>query len=252
MADCKIISHRGANFYAPQNTLPAFKKSIKIGADGFETDVHLTKDGEPVLCHNYSVSGTSNGKGKISELMLKEIKKLDFGSYFDKKFMGVQAPTLDEFLSLVETDKDLEILNIEIKRPKSGDADIVKKTIDKVKAHGLFDKLLISSFGENILLEAKKIDENCKTAFLYSIEKKKTWSMWYKAAEYAKQIGASALHPNYIFVDKEYVERAHELGIKVNVWTVDSPKTIIKMIKCGVDGLITDCPDVCKAIVKAI
>ena len=82
MAQCNIISHRGANKYAPQNTLPAFKRALEIGTDGFETDVHLTKDGKVVLCHNYTIDETSNGKGAITDMVLDELKRYDFGSYF--------------------------------------------------------------------------------------------------------------------------------------------------------------------------
>ena len=66
----KVISHRGANKVAPQNTLPAFEKSLEIGVDGFETDVHITADGHPIICHNYEINKTSNGKGIISKMTL--------------------------------------------------------------------------------------------------------------------------------------------------------------------------------------
>ncbi len=107
----KIISHRGANRYAPQNTLPAFEKSIQLGVDGFETDVHMTRDGIPVICHNYTIEDTSNGMGSISTYTLDELKKFDFGSYFDPAFTGTRIPTLDEFLDLTAK-SDIEIMNI--------------------------------------------------------------------------------------------------------------------------------------------
>ena len=82
MSKCKVISHRGANREAPQNTLPAFEKSIEIGVDGFETDIHLTKDGIPVVCHNYTIDETSSGQGDINELTYEELLNYDFGAYF--------------------------------------------------------------------------------------------------------------------------------------------------------------------------
>ena len=137
MAVCKVISHRGANLEAPQNTLPAFEKSIEIGVDGFETDIHLTKDGVPVVCHNYTIDETSSGKGDINDMTYEELLEYDFGSWFHEKFNGTKIPTVEEFLTLCES-ADIEIMNIEIKPPRDGNMEIVKKTIDAVKAHGLF------------------------------------------------------------------------------------------------------------------
>ena len=94
MSDCLVITHRGANRYAPQNTLPAFQRAVEIGTDGFETDVHITKDGHVVLCHNYTIDETSNGKGLISQMTLEELKNYDFGSYFSKKFAGTTTPLM--------------------------------------------------------------------------------------------------------------------------------------------------------------
>jgi glycerophosphoryl diester phosphodiesterase len=86
---CKVIAHRGANKKAPQNTAPAFITAINEGTDGFETDVHITKDGEIVICHNYTINETSTGTGRIAEMRLEELKRYDFGSYFSKEFEGV-------------------------------------------------------------------------------------------------------------------------------------------------------------------
>lgn len=251
MKKINVISHRGANIYAPQNTIPAFKKSLEIGVDGFETDIHITKDDELVLCHNYTIDETSNGKGSIAEMTLNGLRHYDFGSYFSEKFKGTKIPTMDEFLTLVES-SDISVLNIELKSPGKSETAIVSETIEKVKAHGLFDRLIISSFDPKLLVEAKEIDESCKTGFLYSPSKKITYinKLISHPIEFAKSINADALHPLFIFVDEKYVYNAHEAGLIVNPWTVDSVRSIEKMIKCGVDGIITNFPDVVKGILE--
>lgn len=251
MKKINVISHRGANIYAPQNTLPAFEKSIAIGVDGFETDIHITKDDKLVLCHNYTIDETSNGKGSIAEMTLEGLEHYDFGSYFSPKFKGTKIPTIDEFLSLVER-TDISVLNIELKSPGETETAIVKETISRVKAHGLFDRLIISSFDPKLLIEAKEIDETCKTGFLYSPTKSITYKnkLISRPVEFAKSINADALHPLYIFVDERYVENAHNAGLMVNPWTVDSVRSIEKMIKSGVDGIITNFPDVVNGILE--
>ena len=251
MADVKVISHRGANRYAPQNTIEAFKKAIELKADGFETDVHLTKDGELVICHNYTIDETSDGKGNVSDMTLSQLEKFDFGSYFSPRYKGAKIPTVRELLALVK-ESDLETLNIEIKSPLNGETVIVDETIKLVKEFDLLDKLIISSFDPKLLTRAKEIDEKCKTGYLYSFTKKITYEnkMIKKYVEYAKSIGADALHPQFLFVDKEYVERAHAAGLMVNPWTVNSPAVIEKMIKYGCDNIITDYPDVTRGLIE--
>lgn len=250
MAKCNVISHRGANRVAPQNTLDAFKRSIQYKADGFETDVHMTSDGIPVICHNYSVDKTSDGKGDIASRTLEQLKKLDFGSYFHHSFKGTRIPTLEEFLTLSEK-ANLKVLNIEIKSPRNKDYTIADKIIEAVKAHNLFDKLLISSFDPDLLVYIKDIEEKCKTGFLYSPDKPITYKQVLgRAVDFAKSIDADALHPHQIFVTKELVESAHENGIMVNPWTVNKEKDMKKLLGFGVDGLITDVPNIAKKVIE--
>lgn len=251
MNTVKVISHRGANRYAPQNTLPAFERSIQLGADGVETDVHMTKDGVPVICHNYTINETSNSMGSIASYTLEELKRFDFGVYFSSAFKGTRIPTLDEFLDLIAS-SDIEIMNIELKSPREKETGIVAKTIKAVKAHNLFDRLLISSFDSKLLVEAKSIDENCQTGYLYCPNRMDSPSLLLcaGAAAFAKKIGADALHPMDIYVNPLYVKAAHKAGIKVNVWTVNKESRIRYMIHCGVDGIITDCPDRVRTVMK--
>ena len=137
------------------------------------------------------------------------------------------------------------MLNIEIKSPKEAETAIVRETIRAVKEYELFDKLLISSFDPKLLIEAKKIDKNCKTGFLYAPNHMTFFQMGYKPVTFAKEIGADALHPYFRLVNKQYVKAAHDAGVMVNPWTVNSEKAIDSMIELGVDGIITDFPDVC-------
>ena len=135
-----ILAHRGANKVAPQNTLPAFEKAIQFNSDGIETDVQLCKDGEIVICHNYTVDATSNGKGSIDEMTFSELRRLDFGSYFSKDFEGVTLPTLTVLLNVV---KNMTLINIEIKDPPKNN-DLVKRVVDEVHKFGIENNTIIS------------------------------------------------------------------------------------------------------------
>lgn len=245
MSSCNVISHRGANQVAPQNTISAFRKSIEIGCDGFETDIHLTKDGIPVVCHNFTIDETSDGKGAIKNMTLEELRQYDFGKYKGPEFEGEKIPTLDEFLEVSKEAGDkMKVLNIEMKSERFGEAgsELAQKTIDAVKNHGLFDKLLVSSFDPAILVVCKKIDKNCKTGILYSPDKLISVKISARPVNFAREIGADALHPFAMYVTRLYVERAHRAGIQVNPWTINKELTAKYLIKLGVDGLITDNP----------
>lgn len=251
MAQIHVIAHRGANIYAPQNTLPAFQRGLEIGVDGFETDVHLTQDGKLVLCHNYTIDKTSDGKGSISQMTLGKLKTFDFGTYFSPKFADTRIPTLKEFLELVGSDQRMQVLNIELKSPRANETSIVHDTIAMVKEYGLFDKMLMSSFDPKLLLEAKRIDPKTKTGFLYSPNSKFQFRIYRNPLEFAKSIGADALHPFSMYVNADLVKKAHNAGMQINVWTVNSPRSILRLASLGVDGIITDYPDVVKGVLEA-
>ena len=136
----------------------------------------------------------------------------------------------------------MKVLDIELKSEHFGQAgtELAEKTINAVKDHGLFDKLLISSFDPAILVVCKKIDKACKTGILYSPDRLISMKISTRPVSFAKESGADALHPFHMYVTRLYVERAHRAGIQVNPWTVNKENTAKHLIKLGVDGLITD------------
>lgn len=241
-----VISHRGANKVAPQNTIPAFKKAVEFNADGIETDVHLSKDGQIVICHNYNVDATSNGVGEISQMTFDALRKLDFGSYFNPAFKGVTLPTLTELLEVV---KNMTMINIEIKAPKSKN-DIVKRTIDEVYRFGLEKNVIISCFEPECIRESKEIAPEIKTGLLYERGELGEEIMNFGVAKYCCQLNADAAHPEHILMTSELIADLHNNGIKVNPWTVNSREDIIKYTEWGCDALITDTPDFCRKVLE--
>lgn len=247
---CKIIAHRGSNKEAPQNTLSAFQAAVDEKADGFETDVHLTLDGVPVICHNYSIDDTSDGRGLVSGYTLAELKKFDFGSYFGERFRGTSAPTLDEFLFFVSK-TSAEIINIELKCPADRVYELAKKTLDCVKKNGVLDRVIISSFSPALLRAVKAVDARCKTAFLFPSNRPSVCrAVFFNPFIIVKSTAAAAIHPMSVLVTPFMVKTAHKLGVKVNVWTVNDEKSVLRLLKMGVDGIITDCPGKVRSIVQ--
>lgn len=248
--NCKIIAHRGANKKAPQNTMPAFRQAVRENADGFETDVHLTKDGKAVLCHNYTIDATSDGVGAIEDYTLAELRMFDFGSYFGEEFAGTQAPTLEEFLTLAK-EAGIDPINIELKSPRRRKEELVRKTLEMVQAFGLTGRVIVSSFDPRILKQVKAELPACRTGLLYPCSDVRISGPMLSPLYCAKKIGADYIHPAYILVSRAHVLLAHKLGLGVNVWTVDAPRVTAFLMRCGVDGLITDCPEEVRAFAEA-
>lgn len=243
-----VLAHRGANRIAPQNTLPAFLKAIQLNSDGIETDVHLCKDGELVICHNYTVDATSNGVGSIDEMTFDTLRKLDFGSYFSDDFKGVTLPTLPELLTLV---KNMKLINIEIKPPQK-DNDLVKRVVEEIHKFGIQDNSIVSCFNPECICQVKEIDKNIKTALLYEDNELGNEIMTFGVAKYCQQLNADAAHPDLSLITHKEVIELHNLGIAVNPWTVNLKEDIIKLTNWGCDALITDIPDYCRKVLEEI
>lgn len=243
-----ILAHRGANKVAPQNTIPAFIKALEFNADGIETDVHLCKDGEIVICHNYTVDETSNGIGLIDELTLAQLKAMDFGSYFNKDFSGVSLPTLSELLDVV---RKMKLINIEIKPPKK-DNDLVKKVVEEINKYGIAENSILSCFDPECVRMVKEIDKNVKTALLYENDELGNEIMTFGVAKYCKQLNVDAAHPHRKLIKENEIIELHNLGIAVNPWTVNLEEEIIRLTKWGCDALISDVPDYCRKVLESI
>lgn len=243
MKTINVQAHRGASGYAPENTLPAFQMAVDMGADGIECDIHFSKDGHFIVCHDETVDRTSNGTGIISEMTLDEIKALDFGSKFDEKFKDTKAPTLEEMLDVV---KDMSIINIEIKEFGKGrdEEAILNQFYGILSSYGIVERVIVSSFDARLLKHLKELHPDVYTCFLYGKMK--------KSAAYSKSLGCSAIHPYFGvgYLTTATVKSAHRRGMQVNAWTANTEKEIRRCVTLGCDGVITNYPDVALKIAK--
>ena len=234
MNQVMIQAHRGASAYAPENTLPAFQMAVDMGADGIECDVHLTKDGHFLVCHDHKIDRTSNGTGEIASMDLAQVKSFDFGAKFSDRFTGTTAPVLEEMLEVV---KPMKVINIEIKR--------FDHPMGQERANDLFHGILkdfdvlsntiVSSFDAQALISLKKMYPDVYTCLLYD--------RLPDASRKAQAMGCNAIHPYYAYLKKQTVQSAHRRGMQVNCWTANDEDEIRYMIRMGCDGIITNWPD---------
>lgn len=237
--DLEIIAHRGASHYCPENTLASFEKALSQGVDGIELDVRMAKDGELVISHDATVDRLSDTVGYIFKKNLKQLKKMDFGKKFSKKYKGEPIATFEEVLNLT-ADHDIT-LHIELKNDPNMPKDLEEKVLDAVASAGAESKAIYSSFDHQALEKIYKINPDTRLGLLFHINLIDPFAYIDRL-----NIPVYALHPNHIYVDKKYVKAAHKRDMRVNIYTVNQKAWAKDYQKMGVDGLITNDPLILK------
>lgn len=230
-----ICAHRGASAAAPENTLSAFALAPRLGADAVELDTQLTKDGIPVILHDGNVDRTTNGHGRVKDLTLAEIRKLDAGSWKSPAFKGEPLPTLESLFKMPHR----PFLNVELKigNPDDDVAKLADTVVALIQRYHLEKKLIISSFSGPALERVHERDPKIATGLLYGGK-----------TPDALPKGISALHPMYPEVTADFMAFAKSKGLQVNVWTVDDPAEMRRLIALGVDSVITNVPGIMKDV----
>ena len=230
----KIFAHRGSAGTHPENTMAAFKEAERIGADGIELDVHITKDNQIAVIHDKTVDRTTNGTGDVSSLTMEELKKLDAGSHFSEEFHNENVPALTEVLSWMQG--NALKLNIELKNVTVDYPGFEERLLEEVQRFGLKNRIFFSSFNHEALKKIHDLDPGMECAILY-LEK------LYKPWDYAKSLGAKGLHPHHPNTSEVMIKEAQRQGFPVRVYTVNDENTMEKFVRAGCAAIITDYPE---------
>ncbi|SIR01515.1 glycerophosphoryl diester phosphodiesterase [Alkalispirochaeta americana] len=231
----RIIAHRGASGYAPENTLPAMERAIQQNAQGLELDVQLTADGQVVVIHDWTLDRTTSGTGAVKDLSLKEIQAHDAGSWKDSSFAGTRVPTLQEVIDLIP---DTLLLNVEIKIQAFDRRDIETPVVDILKKNNRLEHTVISSFNHECLSKVHQLDKTVKLGCLYEAN-------LMNPLEYFEQMGVEfySVHLDHDYVSAPIVDLFHAQGLQVYSWTVNTRETAQALQGMGIDGVITNYPD---------
>jgi len=227
-----VIAHRGGSSLAPENTLAAFKKAIVLGADYVEIDVRQTKDRSLICIHDSTVDRTTDGKGKIEDLTLEEVKSLDAGSWFSKDCQGERVPTLKEVLSLCK-DKIHVYLD-----HKEGNTEEIWKTIREAGMTG--SVVVYNRVAE--LKEWKRIAPEVPVMPSLPDPFQREGGV----AAFLKVLPAEVLDGGLGDWTLERVDEAHREGVQVYVDCLglhDNAPWHRRALEMGVDGIQTDRPD---------
>lgn len=247
-----VVAHRGASAYAPENTLAAVDKADALGFDWVENDVQFTKDGVLVVVHDTDLKRTTDveevfpdrAPWAVKNFTAAEIARLDAGSWFGPQFAGTRVPTLKQYLDRIE--RNHQKLLLEIKSPELYPG-IEKETLRVLGQKGWLDRdhvrnrLVVQSFGADSVKRVHQRRPDVTTGFLGTPAVADLPSY----AAFTDQI-----NPSYTSISADYVKAVHALKgahgkkLNVNTWTVDDAANATRVAGFGVDGIITNTPDV--------
>ncbi|MCJ0914773.1 MULTISPECIES: glycerophosphodiester phosphodiesterase family protein [Mammaliicoccus] len=236
------IAHRGASGSKPEHTYASYDKAIKQNADYTELDLQMTKDKKLIAMHDNKVDRTTNGTGLVKDKTLKEIKSLDAGSWFDKKYKNEKVPELNDILNKY---KDKTNFYIETKHPDMYPG-MDKKLIKDLENNGLLKKeslkkgnLIIQSFSETSLQNIHKLNENIP--LIHLIDDKDVKKLNDKEMERLSEF-TYGLGFNKDIVNEKLVEKVHKHGLKVHVFTLNNEQEVQEMKDINVDGAFNNNP----------
>ena len=244
-----VIAHQGGDGLWPGNTMFAFQNAADLGVDVLEMDLHITSDGVLVLMHDETVDRTTDGTGEIEAMTLDELKQLDAGydwssddgASFPFRGQGITVPTLEEvFTAFPEYRMTIEI--------KKTNAAMTKPFCETIRAYNMEDKILVASFHDERLKEfrtecpevATSSAKNETTVFV--LLTKAFLGGFYSPKFYSLQVPEES--GGITVMTEAFVRAAHARNLAVEPWTINDEETMRKFIEWGVDGLITDRPDI--------
>ncbi|WP_248930230.1 glycerophosphodiester phosphodiesterase [Paenibacillus hamazuiensis] len=235
-----IGGHRGAARYYPENTMLSFEKALEMGADLIELDVHLSKDGIPVIIHNHTLDETTDGKGRVNDYTLEQLKRLDAGSWFSEQYAGLQIPTLEEVLLWA---KGKIWVSIELKQTPWHYEGLEEKVVQVIETTGMVEQVQVMSSDHLAVKKTTDLNGELMASMIYHCK-------LLDPVKNAKEIGARILNASWHHLSKDVVDKAHQAGLLVCGGLNNDPDIWIMMQEWGVDMVDTDVPDVLKKVTR--
>ena len=244
------IAHRGGSLLAPEETLVAFENAKMVGADVIECDVHATSDGVVVCMHDDNVNRTTDGTGFVRAMTFEELRALDAGYQFTTdggatypyRGQGVVTATLDEVFEAHPTGP----IALEIKQAQPSIADEVVRI---VQSHNATDRVVIASFGDATIQEVRAADPTILTGM--AVGEMLAFNRLKDEDEATYVPPTLVIEAPTTATTQDKVDRAHRLGIRFFVWTVNERAEMEQMLDLGVDGIFTDDPALLAEVVQS-
>lgn len=237
----KVIGHRGACAYAPENTIESILTAADLGIEWVELDVMLTRDSVPVIFHDDQLDRTSNGSGNMADHDWSDVQHMEAGSWFGESFSGAKIPSLEDVLEVL-IDKNLG-LNLEIKPTPGRERETAEVALDVLSR--IWDdhsRLLISSFEYSCLEVAQDMAPDWYRGILFDdADNQSMPENWRDVVDY---LDATTVNIGNKMVTRELVEEIIDFEKPVLIYTINDPQRARQLQSWGVDAVFSDCPDV--------
>lgn len=207
--------------------MAAFTAAVESGADGIELDIHLSRDGIPVVIHDETLERTTDACGPVAGMTVQQLQQLDAGGWFSAEFSGEPVPVLDDVL---KTFGGRLRLNLELKEFRAGVA-----VLELLSQYPTAD-IVVSSFNYDLLQRLRSVDGRLSLAVLFDS------GLWRLAVRAAEDLSASAFHPAANHVNRPMIAACTQAGLPVSVWTVDNACVARSLVRAGVSGLFSNDP----------
>ncbi len=229
------ISHTGLERMLSGNTMLAFRKAVEVQVDGIELDLQFSKDGKLVIMHDEKLLRTTGLPGKVMDYLFEELQAVNASEGISGSFGFTPVPGFEEYCTLV---RDLDIItNIELKTNKIYYPGIEEDTLEMVRAYGLDERVIFSSFNWLTVLKIRELAPHIKTALLqedYLTE---------RIGQLASGYGITCYHPDITLTTEQCIRDCREHGIEVNLWTVNDTAQLAMCEQWGAEGVISNRPD---------
>jgi len=233
-----VVAHRGASTVAPEHTIPAYEAAIAAGADALELDVHLSADDQLVVIHDARLERTTDGRGAVREHTIRELKRLDAGGWFGRRFRGQRIQTLPEVL---ERFRGRVGFGIELKAGSDLYPGIEERLLTLLQLYDVLDRVLVASFDHHALRKCRDLDPDVRTGALVV----------------GRLLAPAGLAPagvlNALCLPAELTTArdtaaTREAGLDCYVWVVNDPAAARRFAEWGVTGIVTDRPDLVRPV----
>jgi glycerophosphoryl diester phosphodiesterase len=230
----QIVGHRGAAGVAPENTMPSFEAAWAAGVAWVETDVHLTRDGVPVLLHDAALDRTTAGHGPVGDITWEELQAVDAGARFSPAFADTHVPRLEELLGAAAGHSSVLI---ELKAERERAELLVSRVLEAVAAAGAGSWVRIISFEADLLAHVPRSPGGRDLALGFIASEADG------IIQTAQSLGCVSIHPSLRALSPELIEAARAAGLRVNAWTANKAAHVLRAAELGVDEVTTDFPE---------
>jgi glycerophosphoryl diester phosphodiesterase len=240
-----VFAHRGGARLAPENTLPAFDNGMACGADGLECDVHLSSDGVPVVIHDRTLERTTDAAGAVSARTAGELARVDAGYHFARdgtfpfRGQGIGVPALEALLRRHAVPTIIEL--------KQGLPQLARAVADVVRRAQAVDRVCVGSFHRLAITTMRAEAPEIATSACEPEARLTLYKSWFRLPSLRRKPYVAFQVPERAgslrVVSRAFVRRVHGEGATVQVWVVDRPEDVVRLFEWGVDGVISDRPD---------